>query len=216
MKAHSAVLAPRTDAQDVIDETRPRADCDTLLKLLNDNPEAGANELFRCFSGEVNRLVWRTLGADPDHNDLVQQVFCKLLTKWRSVRDPARLPGWVQAVTLNTVYQELRKRDIRRLFLRNMDQPKPYRDMALEVEERDLLEAAFSILRDLPAKQRIAFVLRHVEGESLERVAELCDVSVGTVKRRLRSGNKRFEQRVSAHPELLARLQVRNRDKRRS
>jgi RNA polymerase sigma factor (sigma-70 family) len=87
--------------------------------------------------------------------------------------------------------------------------------MVQEVEERDLLEAAFSILQRLPAKQRIAFVLRYVEGESLERIAELSEVSVGTVKRRLRLATKRFEQRVCAHPDLLARLETRTRDKRR-
>ena len=41
----------------------------TLALMLRDDPRAAATALYERFAPEVNRWVWRLLGADPDHND---------------------------------------------------------------------------------------------------------------------------------------------------
>jgi RNA polymerase sigma-70 factor (ECF subfamily) len=53
------------------------------------------------------------------------------------------------------------------------------------------LDAAVSRLDD---KTRIAWMLRHVEGLSLEETAEACDCSLATAKRRIAAGDAVVKQ----------------------
>lgn len=158
--------------------------------------------LFRRFSAEVNNLVWRLLGADADHNDIVQQVFFKALGRWRSLREPERLGTWIRTITVNTVYQELRRRETRRLFARALPASALHRDLVREVEARDFLRAALTIIERLPPKERIVFVLRFIEEKPVEEVATLCQTSLGTVKRRLKRAEERFQNLAEANPEV--------------
>jgi hypothetical protein len=42
----------------------------------------------------INRLVWSFLGVDPDRDDLVHDIFIRILRSAHTVRDPAKLEGW--------------------------------------------------------------------------------------------------------------------------
>jgi len=46
--------------------------------------------------------------------------------------------------------------------------------------------------------ERATWVLRHVEGESLDDIASICESSKSTVQRRLRAAQARFDEEVSA------------------
>ena len=173
-----------------------------LLALLDSDLERGAQLLFHAFSGDVNRLVWRLLGADPDHSDVVQQVFCKAISRWQTLRDPERLGSWLQTIVVNTVFEELRRREFKRLLLQTWQPSRVHGDLVQEVEARDFLLAAMTVLRKLPVRERIVFTLRFVEGKTVSEIAELCSTSTGTVKRRLRSASERFDRLTERYPEL--------------
>ena len=173
-----------------------------LLALLERDHEDGARLLCRIFSAEVNRLVWRLLGADPDHSDVVQQVFFKVLSRWRTVREPERLGSWIQAIVVNTVFEELRRREFRRVLQQAWQPVRLHGDLVQEVEVRDFLVTTMTILSKLPAKERIVFMLRYVEGKTVPEIAELCSTSAGTVKRRLRRAGGRFDRLTERYPEL--------------
>jgi RNA polymerase sigma-70 factor (ECF subfamily) len=160
-------------------------DADLLKRLQERAP--GANTMLHArFGQEVNRLVWRLLGADVEHDDLVQDIFEKLMRTTHQVREPDALVGWVRAVTVNAVRSELRKRKVRRLFFRSeSERAEPVRDGVGTAEGREGLKKLYRILDVMPADDRIAFVLRYVEGLSVPEVAEQCNCSLATVKRRI-------------------------------
>jgi RNA polymerase sigma factor (sigma-70 family) len=176
-----------------------------LVQLLRDDPARGTPLVYERFAPEVNRLAWRLLGADPDHNDVVQQVFFQVMTKGGAVRDPERLGAWIRAITVRTVYSLQRRRGLKRFFFRAVDEDDAHADLVRDVEARDLLFHARHVLSKLPARERIVFSLHFIEGHTLEEVAELCGFSVATAKRRLRRANQRFLAMTERLPEL-ARL----------
>ena len=189
----------------------PAADAEltdaALVELLQRDLPAGAAKIYDRFATTVNRLVWHLLGADAEHDDLVQHVFCKILQHATKLRDPSRLGAWVQTTTVNAVYEELRRREVRRLFLRERTREPLHPDVTHEAEVRDFLLRARSLVEQLSARERIVFVLHRVEGRALEEVAVLCGYSVRTAKRRLASANRRFGKLVAERPdfaELLA------------
>jgi RNA polymerase sigma-70 factor (ECF subfamily) len=182
-----------------------------LADLLRSGSRAAAAAVYDRFSEQVNRWVWRLLGADQEHHDIVQQVFVRVLRAGPRLREPEKLAGWVHSITINTVHGELRRRQVRRFFQRN-SVPAPLNgDFVREVEMRDLLVRAMSVIEKLPPGERIAFMLHYVERNSAAEIAELCGYSLSTSKRRLARATRRFEAIVAASPELsrvLPRLSV--------
>lgn len=160
-------------------------DEELLQRLQRDRAAAGAL-LHDRFAPEVNGLVWRLLGADQEHDDLVHQIFCRLIVNAHRVREAEKLAGWVRSVTVNTVYSELRKRGVRRLFVAAQSRkPEEFEDAAATLESRDLLARVYTVLDGMPAADRMAFSLRYIEGKQLSEVATLCGCSLATVKRRV-------------------------------
>lgn len=174
----------------------------SVADLLRSGSREAAAVVYDRFSALVNRWVWRLLGADPEHDDIVQQVFVRILRSGPNLRETDKLAGWVHSITINTVHGELRRRQVRRFFWRNSLPPALHGDFVREVEMRDLLVRAKGVIDKLPPGERIAFVLHYVDHHSASEIAELCGYSLSTAKRRLAGATRRFEAIVAASPEL--------------
>jgi RNA polymerase sigma-70 factor, ECF subfamily len=195
------------------EERAARAQADVrLASLLRQDPHAAARGVYERFQADVNRWVWRLLGADPDHNDIVQQIFVRVIRSAKQLRDTDRLTAWVHAIAANTVYGELRKREIRRLFMLRERATVLHADMVRDIEIRDLLLRTKAIIDRIPAKSRVVFVLHVVEGRTLGEIAELCGYSEATAKRRFAAGNARFQLLLRREPELARALSKRIED----
>ena len=69
-------------------------------------------------------------------------------------------------------------------------------DPALSPEDRVLLTRMYRALDSLPVNQRLAWSLRHIEGERLETVALMCGCSLATAKRRIVAAQKVISEAV--------------------
>jgi len=178
-----------------------------LLRRVVRKDKAAAALLYDRFADEVNRMVWRLLGADSDHDDLVNEVFLRVLGSIQSVRDHRKLRGWILSITVNTVRSELRRRAIRRRFMVTRE-PSEHESMGYvqDHEARSLLMQAFTVLDRMPANLRLVFSLRYIDERPLPEVADLCSCSLATVKRRLARAEKRFARLASREPALDERL----------
>jgi RNA polymerase sigma-70 factor, ECF subfamily len=188
-------------------ESRAEAPADDLLAMaLAGDPRTGTM-LFDRFEQQVNRIVWRLLGADDAHDDLVHDIFVALLAGLRNVRDPDALDGWVAVVTINKVRSEFRRRRFRRLWQHH--EPAALDRVAgpaSPYEARDLLRRTYDVLARLPANERIAFTLRFIDEQPLTAVAAACDCSLATIKRRIQSARARFRRLAERDPVLAERL----------
>jgi RNA polymerase sigma-70 factor (ECF subfamily) len=180
-----------------------------LAQLLREDPHAAAAALYERYSPQVNRWVWRLMGADPDHNDIVQHVFLTVLREGRRLREAERLSAWVRMITVNAVYDELRKRDVRRIFQRSQRETRAHADLVRDVEAREILMKTKVVLDKMPAKERIVFALYFFEHQTLAQIAELLGYSRATAKRRLHDASARFQRLAQATPELLRVFELR-------
>ena len=86
-----------------------------LLTLLRRGGEVAGAALYDRYAPTIRRLVWRLLGGDEEHDDVVQQVFLHALSSMGTLRDPEALEGWLVGITVNTVRREIRGRRFRPL-----------------------------------------------------------------------------------------------------
>jgi RNA polymerase sigma-70 factor, ECF subfamily len=66
-------------------------------------------------------------------------------------------------------------------------------DASASPEERAQIANIYLMLERMPRDERIIWVLRVVEGETLESIADLLGCSVSTVQRRLRAAESAME-----------------------
>jgi RNA polymerase sigma-70 factor, ECF subfamily len=154
--------------------------------------------VFRRYSPYVARIALRLLGNDAEVDDLVQDVFIEAHHGLGSLREPGALGGWLARICVRRATRRLRRR--RLLALLSLDgvaeRDLPF-DASASPEERAEVVRLYRRLDKLPANERVAWLLRHVEGESLEDMVRLCACSKSTVQRRLRSAETRLQEVMS-------------------
>jgi RNA polymerase sigma-70 factor (ECF subfamily) len=170
--------------------------------LLRHDPDA-ASALYDRIGERVDRIVWRMLGADAEHDDVVHEVFVAALGSIAALRNATSLEAWMVGITLNTVRQELRRRQRRRLF-RRPEQERADEHPAGDPARQLLSRRFYATLERLGVDRRIAFTLRFVEGHSLAETAVELGCSLATAKRRIERARAAFMRQARRDPVLAA------------
>jgi len=153
-------------------------------------------EVYRRFAPYVAAIAVRILGSEEDLDDLVQDVFLDATRGLSGLREPAAIKGWLAKITVRVAVRRLRQRRLRRaLHIERV--PIDYEAIIgtqATAEQRLLIIRVYRALESLPAQERAAWVLRYVQGESLDQGAAAAGCSVSTYQRRLLRANARLDQ----------------------
>ena len=169
-----------------------------LLAIMNDSAAYSVDEAFRRYSRYVAAVALRLLGRDDEVDDVVQEVFLAALRGLGRLREPEAVKGWLATVTVRVARRRLWRRRVRGLL--GLDRAPGYEQLVAPgaaPDERALLSRIYQFLDRQPVGERLAWTLRHVEGEPLERVAELCRCSLATAKRRIAAMQRRLHAELS-------------------
>ncbi len=145
--------------------------------------------LYRRTAPAAFGVVRRLLGTDEDVDDVVQDAFITAFDKIGALREPDAFRTWLLRIAVGKVSRVIRKRRVLAAIGLRSRQSAPDVDQMLgpsATPEVSLeLERLYQVVVALPADDRIALVLRRVEGSTLEEIAEITGCSLATVKRRL-------------------------------
>ncbi len=168
------------------------------LEVIDEVVELDLDELFRQFAPYVATIGYRLLGRDSEVDDLVQDVFLAAHRGLRSLRNREAVKGWLATVTVRLARRRLRTRRFRATF--RFDSGEDYlevADTAASPETRAMVARVYRILDRVPVDRRLAWSLRYIHGERLARVAELCECSLATAKRRIKAAQLFIDAEVS-------------------
>jgi RNA polymerase sigma-70 factor (ECF subfamily) len=143
----------------------------------------------------VAQIGMRILGRREEIEDFVQDVFVNVHRNLASLREPGALKSWLATLAVHEATRRLKRHRFRRwLGLADAPEYVDITDGEASPEERTLLAHVFRALDTLPADDRVAWSLRYIEGETMLRVASLCDCSLSTAKRRVTSAEQALER----------------------
>ena len=153
----------------------------------------------------IHALVFRLMGPDGEIDDVVHDVFVRALESLPRLRDPAALRSWLFGIAVRAVGIRFQKRTRQRWLRFMAPEEVPEIATAVDVASSELGEAlrdVYAILHGMDPDERIAVVLRRVEGLSLEDAATASGMSLATFRRRLARGEAKFFARARGRPAL--------------
>lgn len=160
--------------------------------------------LIQAETPHVERMLTRMLGFRAELDDLTQEVFIRGFARIAELREPESLRAWLSSIAVFVAREAIRRQRRRRwlVFLPAEEAAEP-RQSEASLEARTALRVFYEVIAGFATDERIAFTLRFVEGMELVEVAEACQVSLATIKRRLKRASDDFYLRGRARPELL-------------
>jgi RNA polymerase sigma-70 factor, ECF subfamily len=144
--------------------------------------------VFRRFAPYVATVARRLLGDDSEVDDVVQDVFIEAHHGLRTIREPLALRGWLGRICVRRCVRRIRYQKLRRAL--SLESSPDYTKLAAagaSPEQTALVSSLYRLLESVGALERVVWVLRFVEGESLDDIALLCRCSKSTVQRKLRT-----------------------------
>lgn len=172
---------------------------DAALVIAARAGEGWAQEaLFRRHAPMVNGLAFRLMGREADVDDLVQDAFVVAFSRLDALEDPQAFAAWLGSIVVRTAGKVIRRRVLlEKLGLRRRSGPVDIDTVATRTAGPDVgaeLRMLYARVERLPADQRIALLLRRVEGMDLEDVARATGVSLATAKRRIAAAQQAIER----------------------
>ena len=150
-------------------------------------------ELVRQYEKRVYAVALRSSGSPEDAADITQEVF---LRAWRSIesfRGDSGFSTWLFRITMNLCVDHARHKNAQPqtqpLVVGEEDAERPIPDTAPTPEEHlensELGRELAAALDEVSEEHRRIVLLRDVSGLSYTEIAEVLEISEGTVKSRL-------------------------------
>lgn len=192
--------------------TDQKAEEETLAKKLIEGDIEAFDRFVEMYQKKIYALAYNMTHNQMDAQDVTQEVFLTIFRKAHTFQGKSAFSSWVYRVALNAVYMKLRTRK---------------KDQSISVEDafpsfngagyhqeviRDWSESAESLMfsnetknviqsavDQLPEKEKVAFLLRDVEGLSTEEAAEALDLSISAIKSRLHRARLLLRKKLSGY-----------------
>ncbi len=167
--------------------------------------------LVEAYSGPLYRLALKMLGDPQDAEDALQNTFLKALQNINSFEGRSSISTWLYRVAANEALMMLRKKkpEVDLGDTENDDEngetymPIEFTDWCclpeeelVSAESRRVLDEA---IRRLPEKLRVVFLLRDIEGLSIQETGEALGLSETAVKTRLLRARLRLRDLLSVY-----------------
>lgn len=174
-----------------------------LIKVFQDTDKIEAYEiLVNRFKDPLTNYVYRFLGDKDICTDIVQDTMIKFYLHKDSYKSFAKFSTWIYTIAGNLARNELKRRRRRTIFSIDNDDD----EKKIQIEDKSFIsperatdnsmkgEIIQKALLKVKPVYREVVILRDVEGLSYEEIAEITDLSIGTVKSRINRGRKHLQE----------------------
>ena len=150
-------------------------------------------------------LIYRIVGNVDDAQDLTQETFIKALQRQSQLKELDKAFNWLSRIASNTAIDFLRRN--RRFTFTDVNELADSRISNTESPEQILLRGERKLhldggLAGLTERERMALLLRDVEGMPAEQVAAQMKCSMATVRSHIANARTKFKRYLEARKSL--------------
>ena len=156
--------------------------------------------LYERYRLPLYRYMHRQISVSEDIlNELYQDVWLKLIKSRKQYAVKAGFKTFLYQIANNTVRDYFRRESVRKI-MSNLENESEVIDSGMSPEasiiQNQLMNKFRKILDELPQQQRDVFLLREEAGLTSAQIAEVMQVSVDTVKSRMRYAVSRLKAAI--------------------
>jgi RNA polymerase sigma-70 factor, ECF subfamily len=157
-----------------------------------DHAPITAVEVWHALSDELRAFLRSRVPTESDADDLIQNVFVRVMEKIGSLRQADRIESWVYQIARNAIAD----------FYRGRKQPTQALDDAIDPRRNDDIGNQNRtvggwltlLIGELPEKLRAAVQMYEIDGLSQSEIANRLNISVSGAKSRVQRGRRQLEQ----------------------
>ncbi len=184
-----------------------KTDAQLVKATLEGDPRA-FEEIVKRYQRLVFNIVYHYMGRRNEVEDLAQEVFLKVFRSLDTFDATRPLKSWIARITANTCLDEIRKAPKRRVrifadlggdeestmeyFYERFGQHNALTEERVE----ELFELLERLMERLNRKDKMAFVLRELEGLSYPEIAQALGSSELAVRIRVSRSKKRLQEEL--------------------
>lgn len=173
--------------------------------------------LVNRYSQRIFNFILRHIGDASVAEDLVQDVFLRVVKNAAGFRAQAKFTTWLYTIARNLSIDALRKARHRRHV--PLDRPLSSEDEGgatlldriadnapgsdVKTRDRRFVAALEAALREVPDDQREVFLMREIEGLKFREIADILGVPENTVKSRMRYALEALRGHLAAFAETV-------------
>jgi RNA polymerase sigma-70 factor (ECF subfamily) len=166
-------------------------------------------EIVERYKKKVYYIAYDIVGDHHDAEDVSQEVFIKMYRALDRFRKDAKMSSWLYQIAVNTSIDSLRRKKTKpRINVEDLDQVRR-REQALESaspEANPERRAVTSLMQEhidralhkITPQERAVFVMRHYNEFKIKEIADVLDVSSGTVKSLLFRALKKLRKELAS------------------
>lgn len=153
---------------------------------------------FTSCEGYLFSMARRLTENNEDARDLLQDTFLKALEHAETFRGEASLKTWLSKILFNTfLTQKRKKKEHVSMALDTLPAPEQSANPEKVVVKRELAWCIRQTLsQHLPKRYRAVLVMRDINGQSYNEIAETLEVSLATVKSLVYRSRRAFRRHL--------------------
>ncbi len=148
-------------------------------------------KVFQEYERYVASIGSRILGPGNGVEDLVQEVFLVIYQEFHKLQGLSSIKAWLATIATRLAWRQRGRSWLHsKMSLTQLEELNPLEAPDASPELQADLSALLDRLRSMPSTLREPWLLRFIDGETLPRIAELCECSQSTVQRRLKEAGE--------------------------
>lgn len=179
-----------------------------ILKDINENKEQAIDELIKKYQKKVYNLIYGLCLNYDIAWDVSQEVFIKVIKNVKNFRQESSFWTYLYRISMNAYYDYYRKMKVRSKEFNFTDmedeetkrsyQMKDLFDIQEDFEKKELKENIKLALKGLTDMQKQVFILKNSQGLKIKEIAEILQISEGTVKSHLNRTMEKLKETLGA------------------
>jgi RNA polymerase sigma-70 factor (ECF subfamily) len=147
-------------------------------------------DVWEQFNAQLRRFILARVDNIHNAEDILQDVFLKVVTHIHTLNDAARLQSWLYQTTRNVIIDHYRRRPTLHNIPKTLPEPEKDDD---RLAMRKIASCLDSMIAQLPEPYRQALILAELEGLTQREVAEQLGLSLSGAKSRVQRARRQLK-----------------------
>ena len=170
-----------------------------LMGYLSQGDEYAFNTLYLRYSPKLMSFFIRMLWKDKEKaEDFTQDIFSKIIQKPQLFNPSKKFSTWIFSIANNMCKNEYRKQSVRS----NVHEKIRFSENGIEHQHNEydknmVKKELNSAINHLDEKHKVVFIMKYKQHLSIKEIAEVINISEGTVKSRLFYSLKKLSEKLT-------------------